>query len=217
MTAVAVGSYGQGTIVFGNTGGTRISTNSGPQGVAGVGLVAGNSTQAFYYALFYSTTQTTVGGADVNVMGTNGVYAFSATGWSDGTTGGAYSTNAAVGRFQPSAPNTDQSASVNGLSGGTSAQFVIIGWSANIGTTVGSLAAYLQNPTVNGWIGESVVSGAIAPGTLGSTSAAGLMGAGSPFIPGFVLGEVVVATPEPGTLALCALGGASMLLFRRKK
>jgi len=217
LTAVAVGSsYGQGTIVFGNTGGTRISTNSGPQGVSGVGLVAGNSTQTFYYALFYSTTQTTVAGVNANIEGTNGVYAFSASGWNDGTTGGAYSTNSAAGRFQPSAPNTDGSASVNGLAGGTSAQFVIIGWSSNIGTTVGALAAYLQNPTVNGWIGESLVSGPIAPGTLGATSAAGLLGAAPAFIPGFVLGEVL-ATPEPGTLALCALGGASMLLFRRKK
>jgi hypothetical protein len=223
MTAVAVGSYGQGTIVFGNTGGTRVSTNSGPGNVTtGVGLVAPNSTQLYYYALFYSTTQTTVGGVNVNVVGTNGVYAFNAAGWSDGTTGGAYSTNAAFGRFQPSAPNTDQSASVNGLGGGTSATFVIVGWSANIGSTVAQLAQYLagQGPLFvagnAGWVGESAVSGLIAPGTLGSTSAAGLMGAALPFISGFTLGEVI-PTPEPGTLALCALGGASLLMLRRKK
>jgi len=215
LTAVAVGSsYGQGTVLFGNTGGTRISTNSGPQGVTGVGLVAPNSTQSFYYALFYSTTQTTVAGVSSGIVGTNGTYAFSASGWSDGSQG-VYSTNAAAGRFQPSAPNTDQSASVSGLTGGTTASFVIVGWSANIGSTVGALAAYLQNPTVTGWIGESSVSGPLTPGILGSTSAVTLMGA-SPNIPGFVLGEVVAA-PEPGTLALCALGGASMLLFRRKK
>jgi hypothetical protein len=222
LTAVAVGSsYGQGSVVFGNTGGTKISTNSGPGNVTtGIGLVTASS--LYYYALFYSTTQTTVGGVDVNVVGTNGVYAFNSAGWTDGTTGGAYSTNTTVGRFQPAAPNTDGSASVAGLSGGTLAQFVIIGWSANIGSTVAQLAQYLsgQGATYvagnNGWVGESLVSGAIAPGTLGSTSAAGLLGAALPFIPGFSLGEVV-PTPEPGTLALCALGGASLLMLRRKK
>jgi hypothetical protein len=32
-----------------------------------------------------------------------------------------------------------------------------------------------------------------------------------------MMNELGVTVPEPGTLALAALGGASMLLFRRKK
>jgi hypothetical protein len=215
LSAVAVvSSYGQGTVVFGNTGGTRISTNSGPTGVTGVGLVAANATQSFYYALFYSTTQTTVGGVNANVLGTNGVYAFNSVGWNNGSLNG-YSTNTAAGRLQPSNPNADQSAGVSGLAGGTSAHFVIVGWSSNIGSDVSGLSAYLANPTVTGWVGESLVSGAIVPGTLGSTAASGIFGAAPAFIPGFTLGEVA-AVPEPGTLALAALGGASLLLFRRK-
>ena len=222
LTAVAVGSsYGQGTVVFGNTGGSRVSTNSGPQGATGVGMAAANSDQTFYYALFYSTNQTTIGGANVNVMGTNGVYAFSASGWFNGTTAGAYSTNTTIGRFQPSAPNTDQSASVNGLSGGTSAQFTIIGWSSGCGTNITGLQNYMLLAqaglaTVGGWVGESLISGPLIPGTLGSTPATGLMGAATAFIPGFTLGEIV-GVPEPTTLALAALGGASLLMFRRKK
>jgi hypothetical protein len=224
LAAVAVSSsYGQGTVAFGNTGGTRVSTNSGSGNVTtGSGLVAPNSTQLYYYALFYSVAQTTVGGVNVNVVGTNGVYAFNAAGWVDGTTGGAYSTNAAVGRLQPSAPNTDGSASVSGLGGGSSAQMVVIGWSANIGTTIAALQQYLNGQGAlyvagnNGWVGESLVSQAITPGTLGSTSPSGIFGVAPAFIPGFVLGEVI-PTPEPGTLALCALGGASLLMLRRKK
>jgi hypothetical protein len=216
LTTVAVASsYAQGTVVFGNATTTKISTNSGPSGVTGVGLVAPNSTQAFYYALFYSTTQTTVAGSTAGVIGLNGgTYAFNATGWSDGNANG-YSTNAGAGRLQNSNPNTDGSYSVTGVAGGASADFVIIGWSANIGSTVTALQQYLAAPTQNGWVGESAVGGPLTTGILGSTPAIGLFGASSPNIPGFVLGEVVV--PEPGTLALCALGGASMLLFRRKK
>jgi hypothetical protein len=42
------------------------------------------------------------------------------------------------------------------------------------------------------------------------------LGAASPNIPGFTLGLVTVV-PEPGTLALAAIGGASLLALRRKK
>jgi hypothetical protein len=223
LAAVAVSSsYGQGTVIFGNTGGSRVSTNNGTgSSTVGVGLAPANSTQLYYYALFYSTTQTTVGGVNVNVVGTNGVYAFNSAGWNNGSSG-TYSTNSTAGRFQPSAPNSDGSASVAGLSGGTLANFVIIAWSANIGGSISQLDQYLAGTGGtytagnNGYVGESLISGQLAPGTLGSTSAATLMGAAPTFIPGFVLGEVI-PTPEPGTLALCALGGASLLMFRRKK
>lgn len=198
-SVAASSSYGQGTVFFNNTGGTRVSTNSGPSSVTGSGLVAA-AQGGFYYALFYSTTTNSVGGSTSSVIGTNGLYAFSATGWSDGSAGasGPYATNGAAGRFAASTQNSDGSYSVTGLAGGGSADFVIIGWSANIGSTLAALQAWLANPTVTGYIGESAVSGSFAAGTLGSTPAATIMGAASPNIPGFILGEVV-AVPEPGT------------------
>jgi len=216
LTTLAVASsYAQGTVVFGNATTTKISTNAGPNGVTGVGLVTANANQTFYYALFYSTSQTTVSGSSAAVIGLNGgTYAFNASGWTDGNANG-YSTNSGAGRLQTSSPNTDGSYSVGGLAGGASASFVIVGWSANIGSTITALQQYLAAPTQNGWVGESAVGGPLTTGILGSTPAIGLFGASSPNIPGFILGEVTV--PEPGTMALCALGGASMLLFRRKK
>src|SRR5437764_928455 len=82
----ASSSFGQGTVVFGNGTGTKISTNSVPGGVS-TGLTAINpgtaaaqtTAAAFYYALFYSTTATNgsgVNGSLAGALGTNGTYAF---------------------------------------------------------------------------------------------------------------------------------------------
>jgi hypothetical protein len=220
LSALAVvSSYGQGTVGLNNTGGTRISTNSVVGGAA-TGFTAvndGTAVNSFYYALFWSTAQTTVGGTQTGaISGTNGVYAFNAAGWNNGSVS-SFSTNTSAGRFVPSAPNSDTSASVSGLAGGTSAQFVIIGWSGNIGNTITAVQNYLANPTQNGWVGESLVSGPFAPGTLGSTPAATIIGAAYPNIPGFTLGLVTPSVPEPTTLALAVLGFGSLLALRRKK
>jgi hypothetical protein len=101
LTTLAVASsYAQGTVVFGNATTTKISTNAGPNGVTGVGLVTANANQTFYYALFYSTSQTTVSGSSAAVIGLNGgTYAFNASGWTDGNANG-YSTNSGAGRLQ---------------------------------------------------------------------------------------------------------------------
>jgi hypothetical protein len=211
-------AFGQGTIVFGNTTTTKISTNSVVGGAA-TGLTSATTTaggsENFYFALFYSTSQTSVSGSTAAVLGTNGVYAFNASGWVNGSQSSLSTNGVAAGRFQPSSPNSDGSASVSALTGGTSADFVVIGWSANIGSTVAALQAWLANPTSAGWVGESAVSGTLTPGTLGSTGASGLFGTATGLIPGWTLG--LVSVPEPGTLALAAIGGASLLLFRRKK
>jgi len=216
-TVAASSAFAQGTVVFGNGNTTKISTNSVVDG-SGSGVINAFGTaggQNFYYALFYSTTTSTVGGSTAAVIGTGGTYAFNASGWNNGSQSvGLLSTNAAGGRLQTSAPNSDGSFSVAGLGGGTAANFVVVGWSANIGSSVAALAAWLAAPTSNGWIGESAVSGTLVTGTLGSTAATALFGTGAPFIQGFTLGLVTV--PEPGTLALAALGGASLLMFRRK-
>ncbi|MDR3573131.1 MAG: PEP-CTERM sorting domain-containing protein [Anaerolineaceae bacterium] len=219
LGAVGLSAYGQGTVAWANSNGTKVSTNSVVGGAA-TGAVNASGTAGginFYYTLFYSTTQTSVAGNTAALVGNTGTYAFNASGWTDGLGTGNYGTNAAAGRIQSSNPNADGSTSLAGIAGGTAANWVVVAWSANIGSTISALQSYLANngPMVNGWVGESVV-GSGSPGTLGSTPAGGIFGASSPFIPGFTAG-LVVPVPEPGTLALAALGGASLLLFRRKK
>jgi hypothetical protein len=213
-SAVALSSYAQGTVNFANNNGTKISTNSvvggASTGVTGAWTPSG---QNYYFALFYSTTATSVGGVTSAVLGNNGVYAFNSGAWSYG---GLTATNTVAGKLQSSTLNPDNSSSVVGLGAGSSASFVLIGWSSNIGSSWTALQTYLANPTFTGLVGESVVTPSIQTGILGSTPAASIFGPTG--ITAFTLGEVSpVVVPEPGTLALMALGSASLLLFRRKK
>ena len=103
----------------------------------------------------------------------------------------------------------------------------LVGWSANLGTTYTAAVAdagsssYLLGLSAPAFFGTSSVGdlqgssalvgveefGASA-GQINDTS-----GGGDPML----LEPLLAATPEPGTLALAALGGASLLLFRRKK
>jgi hypothetical protein len=226
IIAGAVSSYAQGFIVFNNLGNTRISTNA-VVGGAGVGRISANdgtTANTFYFALFVSTGQNgTVGGSAGPVVGTNGTYAFNASGWAfdnpsstAGYLGAAYGTNnGTAGQFQSTVADNNNSQQTL-LASSANQTFTVIGWSANIGTTVAAVQSYLANPTFNGFVGESAVSGVITPSTGGTSATSTLFGTVAPFIPGFTLG-LVTPVPEPGTMALAALSGASLLLFRRRK
>jgi len=119
---------------------------------------------------------------------------------------------------------------------------VLVGWSANLGTTWGG-ATGVANTLENWQADEGSIVGTAFFGVSSTgyitpnSSAMGVIGAtlfgstanpngtpiNSPNTQLYVLqtdedqvGQVQ-STPEPGTLALAALGGASLLLFRRKK
>ena len=217
LVATLVSSvYGQGTVFFNNGNTTKISTNSVAGGAA-TGLTAANTgVNGYYYALFYSTTVTTVGGSTSGAVGSSGNYAFNDAGW---TYAGLGTNSGTAGRFASTTADAASVTQVGGVAGGTSANFVVIGWSANIGSTLNALTTWYNNgnPSTLGWIGEGVV-GSAAPGILNSTPTASLFGTGAGLIQGFTLGQVSpVIIPEPTTLALAGLGGASLLLFRRRK
>jgi hypothetical protein len=206
-TLVAVASQAQGLVVFSSST-QNMSTNNGTVGKTTAG--AGN----FYYALFESTTTTTVGGSATPVQGTNGVYAFNASGWTYIALG---SSTAVSGRFADVAPNGDGSTTILGVAAGNSANFVVVGWSANLGSTLSALEQALAINGTTGLLGESAVSGSIATGNGGLLPTPNLFGGGAPQIQAFTVGSfTITSTPEPGTLALAALGGASLLMFRRK-
>jgi hypothetical protein len=221
LTSFIAISYGQGTVIFATTAAaaTRVSTNSVVGGPA-TGQAAFTSTAPdFYYALFYSTTSTAnVSGSSAAVVGTNGVYAFNGTG---NFTFVAYGTNnAAGGKFSSvgSAQNSDGTVTIPTIPATATASLVAIGWSANIGSTWQSLQTYLNNPTFTAFTGESAVASiplGNAPGT-GTAQAEDIFGSTTGQVGGLILG-LVTPVPEPGTMALAALSGASLLLFRRRK
>lgn len=106
--------------------------------------------------------------------------------------------------------------------------YVIVGWSANEGTSWLTVSNELATSSMvsgpGSWFGVSMLAYNYAgvPGAgsqpaavnLWGTSTTGLAGSGG--VTGLVL-TPVTAVPEPSTIALAALGGASLLLFRRRK
>jgi PEP-CTERM motif len=206
IMASALGVKAQGTVVF-NASNLHISTNTATGGAA-TGLT-GTTAGSYYYALFYSTTATTVlGTTSAQMPDASGsmVLILNDSNW----TLALYGTNSlTAGRMAlATTVNGDGSVTVPGVSAGTSASFVVLGWSSNLGTSLSTLAAGLQSSY--GWIGESAVLTPGPLGQIGSTPAPSLFPSGS----GFILGLNFI--PEPSTLALGAAGFAGFLLYRRR-
>jgi hypothetical protein len=225
-TAAVTSGLAQGTIFFGNSNGSKISTNAvvgggavGPTSVAVNGVLG----TEYYYALFYSTASGLVDGSSTAVVGA-GNYAFNDSNWTflnpsaitGYVTGPAYATNGAAGRYTPE--NTDSGHGGATITANTTAaNWVIIGWSATDGSTLTALESWYNGgaPATAGWIGESVVGASQAPADPTTTPA----GTTPSVFPGaFTLGEIAATpAPEPATLALAGLGGLSMLLIRRRR
>ncbi len=217
---VALNSYAQGLVFF--SGVENISTNNTS------GLNPGNTTIGktqgagdYYYALFYTTTATTNPGlVGFNVFDVSSYAWNNASTWTLDTdaTANAAST-ATAGRFASIAPNTDGSTTVDGLAGGATVYFEVVGWSANLGTSISQLEASLV-AGLGGYVGESPASGGLVLGNGALTPTPALFAAAAPSLQGFSLGGVddgIPGIPEPGTLSLAALGGAALLLFRHKR
>ena len=219
--AIASTAFSQGFVTFsgGGSAATRVSTNSAIGG-ASTGIISGGA-NSYYFALFASSSATGSAGS-----GTNATYVFNNLGSvsSAWELVGIGSSVAAAGRFSgvsqgttsanQGALNSDLSMTVQGIAGGNAANLIAIGWSSNIGSTLASVVSWYNNgsPATLGWIGQSALTtgaslgdGASIPTPLYSTAS------------NFLLGEAIVPTPEPATLALAGLSGASLLLFRRRK
>jgi len=175
----------------------NITTNDG---AGNVGSTAGART--YYYGLFISPTVMT---------STNPV----ASGW---TFTGTYMTNLSNGAISGGA-----AAAVAGWANNTTYYFMVAGWSANIA------GANWNNVLSSGSVANGVST--VAGDYFGvSTVGFGQPGGGSPALPvfhifgtgagqiqGFTLTTATAPVPEPTTLALAGLSGASLLLFRRRK
>jgi hypothetical protein len=192
--------FSQGEVEFQNSSQAKVSVNSAAT-PATFSAITGAG--AYYFALFNS--------ANTTVAGT---YAFNDANWTfDG-----YGISASkTGVF---AATTLDGAGFTQIPGEpVSSQFVVVGWSSNIGTTIASVEAFLKGTdggVTSGFLGESAVSGLFYTGTAGSSSPpAAVLGSTAPAIPGFDLGYTQV--PEPSTIALGIMGAASLLALRRKK
>ena len=208
LGAAALSSQAQGLVIFSSST-QNISTNNGVS--SGKVLGAGN----YYFALFQSVAATTVAGnGSTAVQGLNAASVLTDGNWSFV----AYGANTATtGRFAATAPNGDLSTTV-GVAAGSSEQFVVIGWSVNLGQTISALQTALATGGTTGFLGQSLVSPSIATGNGATLPTPNIFGATGSTIQAFTLGSFTVApSPEPGTMVLAGLGGLALLGLRRKK
>jgi hypothetical protein len=88
--------------------------------------------------------------------------------------------------------------------------FYMVAWYAGVSGTDNTIALASAAGDYVGWSKAfnytTTVSASPPPATMNSA-----------LIPAFFVGGSIAPTPEPGTMALAALGGASLLLFRRRK
>lgn len=232
-SGLSIAAFGQGTVEWTLVGGQFIGqtnatvyssfeASSGQPAAGGtVGNTAGNTLanntalgyQGYYYELLASATASTAPTAPGQ---------FSS--WSDT---GLWATNGAVsngriiqGPAQGVSANTQATAA--NWAAGVTENIILVGWSANLGsswsTVLNELLNWNQYEIANAYFGVSSVgdlaSGTANPGVLVFGTGAGQINNGAS-APDQL--DLVATVPEPGTMALAALGGASMLLFRRKK
>jgi hypothetical protein len=186
---------------------------SGPLVGSTVGAT-GAAANGFYYALLYSAYS----GNQAAVPTTAAQLAsWTATGLT------AVNSSTSAGKLSPVNPSTQASVP---WANGTTESVVLAGWSANLGTSWSTVENELAN-----WanVGSSIPgiaffglssTGYINPGTANPGVQVFAAAAGPQGLPIYSLNtqlDEVVSVPEPGTLALAALGGASLLMFRRKK
>jgi len=221
--ATVASSFAQGYVSFGNTTTTRVSVNTAVGATTFTTLA--NTANLYYFALFYSTTEATVNGASGTVVGgavndTASAFVLGDTGWSFATGDiGGNITSSKGGVFASLVADSNGNTAVPVSSSGSGAQFVVVGWSANIGSTEASLVNFFASNdggVTSGAVGESAVSPTIVPGPGGTNPSPGIFGSGG-IGTGFDLGMTTISTPEPSTIALGVMGAASLLALRRKK
>jgi hypothetical protein len=224
---ISTAAFGQGSVNWASisAGNVTIQTNSstysplfGGGSTGSGGVAAGGTGSSFYYELL------DLGGFNGSTVGIAPTTVSSLSNWQDSGLGATNSNTA--GRLTPIAGNGGATTPV-GWNTGTTNYIMLVGWSANLGTTWSAALATLNSSSllsaVNGqaFFGMSNL-GYINPFAVGVSPGAVLFGNGAQSAAGLPIFSLntqlyLVPVPEPGTIALATLGGLSMLALRRRK
>jgi PEP-CTERM motif len=212
-------SYGQGLMTL--TASTALAfTNT-------TGNVSGkvNGSTAYYFELLCSTDTTLAGTTANQIYGNSTAFGL----WSDTTISGNNGFGVNAGKVNNGANTTVSSpgswaAAQNSSQLSAPDSYIVVGWSAGYGTSWSQVASAIQNGTLaaGGYFGVTAVGLQSAGGN--GYSAVSVWGNSTLIANGGLTGandqiilNQVVATPEPSTMALAGLGGAALLMFRRRK
>ena len=199
------------------------ATTSGPLfgNIAESGFIGATATAAhgFYYELLYNTAFT---GSQAPSPNYGALFVGGGIWLDSGLT--ATNTVSSTGKASPMPANTGATVP---WANGTTNNIVIVGWSADLGTSWGAasnnLANWATSPILgqNSFFGVSTTGyinpftgnpGAVAIGTAASVSGLPIFSLNTQL---YLLPTTPI--PEPTTMVLAGLGGLSLLLFRRRK
>jgi hypothetical protein len=209
----SVASFAQGLVSINYTGSSLLVSTNGGAGATGK-IVGANS----YYFELLDSTSTTLASTANQIYGN----ALNAALWTDsavtGASGAGLSAGKVLGSASAAAGNWAAAPSAAAFSAPDS--YIIVGWSANYGSSWANIATAVANGTLGslgaGWFGDSAIGINVAGGN--GASAINLWG-NQTATPGYGLsaGFALTPTPEPATMVLAGLGGLSLLALRRKK
>jgi hypothetical protein len=185
------------------------------------GNVASWATQPFYYTLLTSTYTGSQAAAPTSLAALGSW----STAWADSS---VYATNATLANGRPVMNPANDTGQTVTWANGTTQNVMVVGWSANLGTSWAQVTATLNswNGTIdNAYLGFSstgfINPGQVNPGVTIFGTPTGVSYGTLIYSPSASAGQLyllpTVIVPEPTTLALAGLGGLSLLLFRRRQ
>jgi len=212
--------FAQGYVNMGNNTATDFSTNgtvtylggTGTGATTGLTGASGAAPKGYYFALFAQSYSGSGPTAAVSITG------LTAGGW---LFTGAYGTNSLSAGHETGGLSeaTTQNAAI-----GADLQYIVLAWTSNEsqGANEATILASLSSGSWlvgngSGYVGVTAVGTVSALAGAPPATASTLFGASPGITTPTVLDQILVPTPEPATMALAAIGGASLLLFRRKK